>query len=95
MAIGGKREGAGRKKGTVGKKTKAIEEKLAQFDCDPIEGMIQVARQAMGEGNLAIAGQMYKELAQYIAPKRKAVELSGADGHPYQAPVTQVNFMGV
>ena len=30
--------------------------------------------------DLALAGQMYKELAQYVAPKRKAIEHSGPGG---------------
>ncbi len=30
--------------------------------------------------HLMLAGGMYKELAQYIAPKRKAIEMSGPDG---------------
>jgi hypothetical protein len=29
---------------------------------------------------LSIRAQMYKELAQYVAPKRKAIEHSGASG---------------
>ena len=45
------------------------------MDCDPIEGMAKIATTAMAEGNLALAGQMYKELAQYVAPKRKSVEI--------------------
>lgn len=80
MSHGGKREGAGRKKGTVGRKTLAVEQKLAELKCDPIEGMAIIAKQAMGEGDLHLAGSMYKELAQYVAPKRKAVEVSGLDG---------------
>ena len=30
--------------------------------------------------HLLLAGGMYKELAQYVAPKRKAVEMSGPNG---------------
>jgi hypothetical protein len=29
--------------------------------------------------DIALRAQMFKELAQYIAPKRKAVEMSGSD----------------
>jgi hypothetical protein len=29
---------------------------------------------------LSIQAQMYKELAQYVAPKRKAIEVRGEDG---------------
>jgi hypothetical protein len=30
--------------------------------------------------DLSLAGQMYKELAQYVAPKRKAIEHTGEGG---------------
>jgi hypothetical protein len=41
--------------------------------CDPIEGM---ARIAMDErADLSIRAQMIKELASYVAPKRRAVEM--------------------
>lgn len=80
MAHGGKREGAGRKKGQPNKRSVAIQDKLKKLGCDPIEGMARIAEQAMGEGDMQLAGSMYKELAQYIAPKRKAVELSNEEG---------------
>ncbi len=33
---------------------------------------------------LSLRAQIYKELAQYVAPKRKAVEITGEDGDPLQ-----------
>lgn len=84
MAHGGKREGAGRKKGTPNKKSVAIQDKLKELGCDPIEGMARIAEQAMDEGDMQLAGSMYKELAQYVAPKRKAVEISGDQENPIQ-----------
>ncbi len=75
----GERHG-GRAKGTPNKRTVEIQEKLAVLKCDPLEGM---ARLAMDEDNSPeLRGRMYAELAQYIAPKRKALEHSGADGVP-------------
>jgi hypothetical protein len=57
-------------------------ERLEALGCDPLEGM---ARIAMGENaELSIRAQMYKELAQYVAPKRKAVEVTGEGGDPLQ-----------
>jgi len=72
----GKKYG-GRKKGTPNKVNQTVNEKLAALNCDPLEGMAKIAKQAMAEGEMALAGQMYKELAQYVAPKRKSIELSG------------------
>ncbi len=44
-----------------------------------------MARIAMDESNdVSLRAQMYKELAQYVAPKRKAVEVTGEDGDPLQ-----------
>jgi len=35
--------------------------------------------------SLELRGQMYKELAQYVAPKRKAVEITGEGGGPIES----------
>ncbi len=64
----------GRKSGTPNKKTIAVQEQMEQLGFDPIESMIEICNQAMTEKNYALAGQMAKELAQYVYPKRKAVE---------------------
>lgn len=78
MAVGKKT--GGRKKGTPNKKTSTIQEKLDALDCDPIIAMVKLAKEAHQGGDLPLAGSMYKELAQYVYPKRKAVELTGKDG---------------
>ncbi len=68
--------GSGRKVGTPNKRTKTIEEKLEAMGCDPIEAM---ARLAMDENEpTALRFAALKELAQYVAPKRKAVEVSSS-----------------
>ena len=64
----------GRKSGTPNKKTIAVQEQMERLGFDPIESMIEICNQAMTEKNYALAGQMAKELAQYVYPKRKAVE---------------------
>lgn len=81
----------GRKKGTPNKRTQAVQELLESMDCDPIAGMARIA--AMAETDAQAAGEpkdrlphmnlvkdCYKELAQYVAPKRKAVEHTGEVG---------------
>ena len=35
-----------------------------------------IGRKAMDEGDVILAGKMYRELAQYVAPKRKSVEMN-------------------
>lgn len=82
----GERRG-GRQKGTPNKKTQTMLEKFEEMKCDPLKGMMKIAEQAMDEGDMQLAGQMYKELAQYVAPKRKAMELTGDK----EKPVTVAN----
>jgi len=77
---GSRAKTGGRVKGTPNAKTKEVIDKLQAMNCDPIEGMAKIAIQAFDEGELSLAGQMYKELAQYVAPKRKAIEMTGANG---------------
>lgn len=94
MARGGKREGAGRKKGTLNKLLTSVADMLDEMNCNPLQNLAKVAN---GEKHLAqvadgVLGEVYptldqmvaanKELAQYVAPKRKAVEHSGVGGEP-------------
>jgi hypothetical protein len=80
MAIAGKSgrpvglpKTGGRQKGTPNRATLTAAEKLEALGCDPLEGM---ARIAMDERNSPeTRGRFYSELAQYIYPKRKAVEV--------------------
>ena len=41
--------------------------------------MVQVARAAQEDGNLALQGQMSRDLARYLYPQRKAIEHSNPD----------------
>ena len=70
---GGARPGAGRPKGLPNKRTKEIAERLAELDCDPIEGMAMIANDTTLDHSLRL--QAFKELAQYVAPKRKSVDI--------------------
>ena len=56
------------------------------LDCDPIEGMARIAVDEQAE--LGLRAQLYKELAQYTAPKRKAVAVTGEDGGPVKTELT-------
>lgn len=64
----------------TGKKSKLqldINQRLAELNCDPFEGMVRVAKNAEDNGELTIAGTMYKELAKYVLPQKKAIEHTG------------------
>jgi len=67
----------GRVAGTPNKRTLEAMEKLKELGCDPIEGM---ARIAMDESNsIELRAKMYSELAPYIFPKRKAMDINSND----------------
>lgn len=68
----------GRKKGTPNKRTQELQDRLAELDCDPVEGMARLAMDP--NNNPELRGRMYSELAQYVYPKRKAIEHSGDMG---------------
>ena len=76
QGAGGFRQGAGRPKGALGEKTKAVQANLVQLGCDPIEALANISMDNSNTPELRF--QANKELAQYVAPKRKAVELDAA-----------------
>ncbi len=58
----------GRAKGTPNKRTQSVMERLEALGCDPIAGMAKIAMNT--KNRIELRGQMYKELAQYVAAKR-------------------------
>ena len=73
QGAGGFRPGAGRPKGSLGEKTKAVQAKLEELGCDPIEALANISMDNSNTPELRF--QANKELAQYVAPKRKAIEM--------------------
>ena len=73
QGAGGFRQGPGRPKGSVGEKTKAVQAKLEELGCDPIEALANISMDNSNTPELRF--QANKELAQYVAPKRKAIEM--------------------
>jgi hypothetical protein len=73
MTLG--RKTGGRVKGTPHKATLAVAERLETIGCDPIEGMARIAMDI--QTPIDLRAKLYSELAQYIAPKRKAIEHAG------------------
>ena len=72
----------GRVSGTPNKVTQEsvdrIDEVMKKHDCDPLEAMILIGKEAWSQGDLKLAGNMFRELAQYVAPKRRSIEIRGA-----------------
>ena len=75
MAIGKKT--GGRLRGTPNRRTTDIQVLLMRMGCDPIEGMAKIAMDCTNP--VEIRARMYAELAQYVAPKRKAVQVDTGD----------------
>lgn len=78
-SCGGSKKGerrGGRQKGTPNKKTQNIIEKLAKLNYDPLESLARLAKDAKKEGDKAMEFSCARELAQYVAPKRKSVEMT-------------------
>jgi hypothetical protein len=92
MSRGGSKPGerrGGRSKGTPNKRTIAVAEKLEELGYDPIEGM---ARITVDEKlKMSIRAQMHKELAQYVASKRKAIEVRGEAGQSFIDALREAN----
>jgi hypothetical protein len=77
----------GRKRGTPNKRTFEAIERLDALGVDPIEGMSRLAMDPSNSPELR--GRMYAELAQYVYPKRKAVELNTT---PQEAVIFQLGI---
>jgi hypothetical protein len=78
MALGKKT--GGRIAGTPNKRTVDVQERLQALGCDPIEGMARIAMNP--ESAPELRGRMFAELAQYVAPKRRALEVAADQQRP-------------
>lgn len=68
----------GRAKGTPNKDKQELLALIESTGCKhPILGLAEIAKQSHAAGNFDLATTCYKELSQYVAAKRKAVEHSG------------------
>jgi hypothetical protein len=81
MAGGGSKPGerrGGRKPGSPNRRTLDVIDRLAALRCDPIAGMARIAMNK--KTPIEIRARLFSELAQYVAPKRKALEHSAQPG---------------
>ena len=69
-----------------------MQERLAALGCDPIEGMARLAMDPTNDPTLR--GRMFAELAGYVAPKRKAVDVVVLNDE-CSPPRLVVNFLKV
>jgi hypothetical protein len=78
----------GRTKGQKNKVSELVRDRLKELKCDPIEQLVIIARQAQENDDLHLAGAMYKELAAYVAPKLKSIDLVESVATPEPLNVT-------
>lgn len=86
----GHKKWGGRQKGTPNKDTKALCDRIASKypGWDPVEAMAEIAQDDTNDVMIRLAA--LKEIAQYIHPKRKAIEHTGKDGTPLVPPPINV-----
>ena len=76
MALGHKT--GGRKAGTPNKRSLEVIDRPDELGCDPIEGTARIALDPLNP--IELRPRMFSGLAQYFAPKRRAVDHSASDG---------------
>lgn len=86
---GGKRQGAGRKYGSLSQKTREIAERASEEGITPLEYMLQILRRPCEHEDPMIQRKMEelafeaaKAAAPYMHPRLAAVEHTGRDGDP-------------
>ena len=64
----------GRVRGTPNKKSVDLLRRLERLGCDPIEGLARIALDPQTDVTLKV--RCFAELAQYVYPKRRAIDLA-------------------
>ena len=76
-SLPGERRG-GRTPGTPNRATAEVADKLAALRFDPIAAMVAIATDPAAD--LTLRGRMASELAAYVHPKRRAIDLGAETG---------------
>jgi hypothetical protein len=88
---GGKRAGAGRKKGSATKKTRKVADAVAEGGITPLEVMIDAMRRLHKARRYTAAAGVAQHAAPYVHPRLSAVTLRGDQ----QAPIRLVEELVV
>jgi hypothetical protein len=79
---GGKRVGAGRKKGIPNKRTQEVLNQVAASGLTPLDYMLQVMRDESQEAHRRLTAA--QAAAPYVHSKLSSIELKGKDGGPIE-----------
>lgn len=99
---GGRRPGAGRKRGSANKRTREIADRASNEGITPLEYMLKIMRtepspdlpDAQMVAVMALRFDAAKAAAPYMHARMAAIEHSGPDGGPIQHGVS-LNVVGV
>lgn len=86
---GGKRPGAGRKKGVPNKRTQELQAKVEESGLTPLEFLLSIMRDSVNEPRDRMAAAI--AAAPYVHAKLAAVEVTGKDGGPVVVAATQLD----
>jgi hypothetical protein len=73
---------SGRTKGTPNKRTQALEDEIRNSGFEPITAMCRIGKKAESRGDLGLAIQCAKELANYLHPKKRTVLVADHNDDP-------------
>ncbi|WP_051952573.1 hypothetical protein [Methylocapsa aurea] len=82
MARGGKRPGAGRRKGSTTTRTREIAERAFEEGVTPLEYMLSVMRDIGAQPAVRLDAAKY--CAPYVHPRLAAIEMTGRNGGPIE-----------
>ena len=74
----GRAKTGGSKRGSVKLFTKTARETCARLNCDPIEGLVHIAKDV--KVAIEVRQRAYSDLARYTHPRLNAVQFSGGSG---------------
>lgn len=80
----GERRG-GRTKGTPNRNTVILRDVLAEAEANPAEALVEIARRAESEGNIALAADCWGKLAVFAYPKPRPVVLDAEQAIAFEA----------
>lgn len=87
MSAGGKRDGAGRKRGEPNRRTVAMREiadKAVAQGITPLEVMLVTMRELYEAGDKQAASTVAKDAAPYVHPKLAQVQHQGDEQKPFK-----------